>query len=209
MAFGLSRSLGGIPLDVVVREQLNSSLTITENPVEVGAAVTDHAYINPKRITMEAISGSRAGMVGASAAYAALVRLQETREPFDIVAGFSLFRNMLIEDITVDRLKGRGRICYFTAELVEVILVDTASAGAGGGGLGGLGGFGGALGGIVGGVLGGVASSVFGRGMLQSGLTASRLASSVVDRGAPTLFLGNTATQAVTNVGLSAFRGAI
>lgn len=205
MAFGLSRSLGGIPLDVVVREQLNSSLTITENPVEVGAAVTDHAYINPKRITLEAISGSRLGMVGAAAGYAALVRLQETREPFDIVTGFSLFRNMLIEDITVDRLKGRGRICYFTAELVEVILVDTASAGAGAGGLGGLGGFGGALGGIVGGAV----SSVFGRGMLQSGLTASRLATSVVDRGAPTLFLGNTATQAVTNVGLSAFRGAL
>lgn len=191
MAFAFSRALGGVPLDVVVRETLSSSLTITENPVEVGAAITDHAYVDPKRVKLEAVAGGRAGTVGAAIAFEALKRLQETREPFDFVSGFSLFRNMLIESIDVERTKGRARIMYFSAELVEVIIVDTAASAGGAGSLSG------ALGGL--GAIGGV-----------SVLSAGRLLGSLIqDRGAPIRLLGNVATQAVTNVGLSAFRGAL
>lgn len=45
-------SIGEIRLDVTQSEEHESDLTITENPIESGAKVVDHAYLNPKTITI-------------------------------------------------------------------------------------------------------------------------------------------------------------
>jgi hypothetical protein len=122
----LSRFIGPVPLDVVMRETHESDLAITTNPVEFGADVADHAYLEPKRLVLEAIAGSRGGNAASiAAAFQALTRLQETRMPFDIVTGVTLYRNMLIERLTVTRDSFFSRVLLFTAELREVIIVDT------------------------------------------------------------------------------------
>jgi hypothetical protein len=133
--FALSRSIGPIPVDVVVREQHESNLVITMNPVEFGSAVSDHAYAEPKKLILDAVMGSRTGPNSIPAAYQSLVRLQETREPFDVVTGLMIYRNMLVERLTVQRDSRMAAILYFTAELREVIIVDTETVeGAGDGG---------------------------------------------------------------------------
>lgn len=131
MAVAFPRFLGPVPLDVVVRETHATELEITLNPIEMGADVTDHAYVQPKRFSMEAVAASRISspaLVGA--AYYALVRLQESREPFDVVTGLTLYRDMLIQRISVERDVTNSRILFFRADLLEIIIVNTESRGS-------------------------------------------------------------------------------
>lgn len=103
-----------------MRENHRSSLGITENPIETGASVTDHAYVNPKSLTLEFADGN------AAATYNALVRFQESRVPFFIVSGLYLYKNMLIKEISANRDAATSRILDGRAELQEIIIVSTA-----------------------------------------------------------------------------------
>lgn len=129
------RLLGPIPLDVVITEEHYSSLAITENPIEFGADVADHAYVEPKRLRMHcAIAGGPIGggiihgfpSTRVQAAYEALVALQESREPFDIVTGLTIYENMLIESIIPFRDVRNAAILEFDVSLKEVIVVESA-----------------------------------------------------------------------------------
>ena len=50
-----SRSVGTFVFDVVTSETHESELRITENPIESGALIADHAILEPKEITIEAV----------------------------------------------------------------------------------------------------------------------------------------------------------
>lgn len=50
-----NRSIGKITLDAVTIEDHQSDLSITENPIESGAAIADHAVIQPKRVTINGV----------------------------------------------------------------------------------------------------------------------------------------------------------
>lgn len=128
MLTAISRKLGPVSMDVVVRETHESALRITRNPVEMGADISDHAFIEPKRLILEAVAaGGSISPAQIAAAYQSIVALQESREPFEIVTGLNLYRNMLIESVAVDRDKDTARVLYFTADCIEVIIVDTES----------------------------------------------------------------------------------
>lgn len=169
MTFALSRLLGPVRLDVVVRERHESDLFVTRHPVELGADVSDHAIVEPKRLMLDAVAGSRPGTpTNVAASWQALRRLQESREPFTIVTALDVYRNILIERLTVDRDATYGRVLYFRAELREVIVVDTETSPGESGE----------------------------RGTSQSGLSRGRLQDGPArDRGSPTTQRGNTATR--------------
>jgi hypothetical protein len=175
MTVFLSRFIGPVPLDVVVREIHESDLTITTNPVEFGANVADHAYVEPKRLRLDAVAGSRPGIAAnVAGAYQALQRLQEARQPFDVVTGLSLYRNMLVHRLIVDRDAKFARVLFFSAELQEVIIVDTETTE-------------------------GTGNTNGQRGRTnQSGQGKNKLAEgSARDRGSPTTQRGNSATREV------------
>src|SRR5260363_358530 len=46
------RSIGEIVPNVVIEEVHQDALTITEHPVEQGAAIADHAYVRPAEVVM-------------------------------------------------------------------------------------------------------------------------------------------------------------
>lgn len=50
-----NRSIGKITFDVVTTEDHQSDLSITENPIESGAAIADHAVIQPKQVTINGV----------------------------------------------------------------------------------------------------------------------------------------------------------
>jgi hypothetical protein len=50
-----SRRIGTITLDVVTEETHQSDLAVTENPVESGALVADHATLDPQQITVSGL----------------------------------------------------------------------------------------------------------------------------------------------------------
>ncbi|KAA0970806.1 hypothetical protein FPY71_10040 [Aureimonas fodinaquatilis] len=123
-AIAFSRLIGPVSLDVIIREQHETELEITLNPVEASADITDHAYMQPRRLVMEVADRS------AAATWQALRRLQESRVPFTMVSGLDIYRNLLIRRLTAERDATYSQVFRGTVELQEVILVDTAQAAA-------------------------------------------------------------------------------
>lgn len=118
--FAFSSVIGPVPIDVVVSEKHNVSLSITEIPIENGARITDHAFIMPKKLTLDCATKN------AAATFNALVAFQESRVPFTIVTGLFIYENMLIKSIDAERDAQYSQILKFTAELQEIIIVSTA-----------------------------------------------------------------------------------
>ncbi|MDD3310948.1 phage baseplate protein [Pseudodesulfovibrio sp.] len=119
-----SRSIGGIVLDVTVSEQHQDELEITSHPVEQGAEITDHAFAKPATVSIEAghsdSGGSSTGDSRAVEAYEALLKLQDSREPFDLVTGKRAYTNMLIRSLAVTTDKATEHVLSVRAELQEV-----------------------------------------------------------------------------------------
>jgi len=123
-------SIGGMVPDVTVEEKHVDELTITEHPVEQGAAIADHAYKRPVTCTITAgWSNSSPQALGdanyVQTIYQLLIALQASRQPFDIVTIKRLYRNMLISRLLTDTDRRSAHSMIVIAECREVIIVQT------------------------------------------------------------------------------------
>ena len=50
---GIKTNIGGFFFDAFLKIDHNSRLKITDHPVEEGANIADHAYVEPQSLTME------------------------------------------------------------------------------------------------------------------------------------------------------------
>ena len=123
------RQLGGIFPDVVTEELHNDELTMTEQPVEIGAPVTDHAWMQPYKVLVNGgFSNSSAGSEGwVQAAYQQLLGLQQSKQPFDISTGKRYYVNMLLRSLTVITNEDSEFSLMFRAACQQIILVSTQS----------------------------------------------------------------------------------
>ncbi|MCW6540464.1 phage baseplate protein [Yersinia ruckeri] len=136
-----TRKIGLLVPSVIISEKHQDALEITEHPVEVGAAVNDHAYKRAAEVTMEvgfAGGGSLLDFVDTSTiglslgkspeeVYQELRELQESRQPFDVITGKRKYSNMLIRgiEVTTDKTSENVLMCVLT--LREVIMSQTES----------------------------------------------------------------------------------
>lgn len=122
-----SRQIGTLIPDVVVREAQRDEMVITDHPVEIGAAISDHAFLRPVEVEMQiGWSDSTGGYVGyAREAYEELVVLQREREPFTLTTGSRRYANMLISSISLQKDEKTENISAITVRLREVIIVST------------------------------------------------------------------------------------
>ncbi|HEI6987342.1 TPA: hypothetical protein SK300_002434 [Yersinia enterocolitica] len=136
-----TRKIGVLVPSVIIAEKHQDALEITEHPVEVGAAVNDHAYKRAAEVTMEvgfAGGGSLLDFVDTSTiglslgkspeeVYQELRELQESRQPFDVITGKRKYSNMLIRgiEVTTDKTSENVLMCVLT--LREVIMSQTES----------------------------------------------------------------------------------
>lgn len=129
MPFLCLRFIGAIPVTIVTDEEHVNEIGITSLPVEFGADITDHAYIQPKTVTLKGMIGTGTpGIVGSfitAASYQALVAYQKLRTPFTLVTGLSVDSNMLIESITVPRNSDNAGVLEFTIKLKQVLIVGS------------------------------------------------------------------------------------
>ncbi|WP_406858487.1 phage baseplate protein [Alsobacter sp. KACC 23698] len=132
MSILLSRSIGGVFVDVVISEEHTSEMEIAEHPVEQGAKISDHAWRTPRKLRLESVVDSSRAV----ASFNALLALQATAEPFSIVTGLTVYSNMLIKSLVATRDKEKARVLFFTADLQEVIIVNTAESSGQSGGQG-------------------------------------------------------------------------
>ncbi len=83
------RMIGGIIPDVVTEELHRDDLISTLHPVETGTPITDHAFLMPQTVDMrcEWSDASESGAPGyVIVVYEQLLSLQQSRQPFDLVA---------------------------------------------------------------------------------------------------------------------------
>lgn len=139
--FMTRRSIGGIIPDVTIEEHHTDSLTITDHPVEQGAAITDHAFKNPAEVTMY-VAWSNASLLLSSVVggsifsgrlndvtdlYGKLLTLQESRVPFDLVTGKRTYNNMLIKQIANTTDKDSENALFLSIHMRQVIIVETST----------------------------------------------------------------------------------
>lgn len=122
------RLLGVFVADVTVQEHHVDELAITEHPVEQGAAVTDHSYKRPARLTVTAgwTDSTPAGNPNrVQEIYAGLLALQQTRIPFIVLTGKRAYRDMLFSSLSVTTDEKTENALALVAELQQIIIVTT------------------------------------------------------------------------------------
>lgn len=130
------RSMGGLVFDAVFEETHEADLEVTDNPVETGVVVSDHAFMKPLRLSISAgVSDTPLAVVtddpfasdaGRSRrAFEVLTELQRRAEPFAMQTGLKLYENMVITSIRTSQDKDTSGALFFTASLREVIIVNT------------------------------------------------------------------------------------
>lgn len=130
--------LGWYAFDAVFEEGHQSDLEVTDNPVETGVVVSDHAYMKPLQLTLKAgVSDTPlndlesqgdpfASDTGrAQRAYELLTALQAKAEPFDVQTGLKLYKNMVCTSIRTNQDKDTDSVLIFEATLREVLIVTT------------------------------------------------------------------------------------
>lgn len=125
-----SRNIGGFVADVTIREEHEDELVVTENPVEQGAAITDHSFKQPARLTIDiGYSNSSTQSEGdpnyINDMYANFLQLQASRQPFDVITGKRQYSNMLITMLHTITDEKTENSLILTVKMKEVILVNT------------------------------------------------------------------------------------
>jgi hypothetical protein len=130
------RAVGGLTFDATFEESHQSDLEVTDNPVESGVTISDHAYMKPQRLTISAGVSNSPIKVSANDPFAAdygrhvkayelLQELQRNAEPFDVQTGLKLYSNMICSSLTPAQDKDTPSVLVFTAALREVLIVNT------------------------------------------------------------------------------------
>lgn len=121
-----TRKFGEISANVVTDETTNDTLTITKQPVQQGASITDHAYKEPTvfNTTMYFRDNPEKSL---SKMYQDLLDLQVSRVPFDIVTPKRIYRNMLIATLSQTTDKNTENVLKISASFQEVILVSVST----------------------------------------------------------------------------------
>lgn len=131
----LHRSFGGLVFDAVFNEYHESTLQVTANPVDTGRLIHDHAFLDPKRVTIQAgVSDTPVNVFGSFTAlgdqrsvgaFESLLALQSLREPFDIQTGLKLYKNMICTSIRTEQHVDNSSVLEFVADCQEVIITNT------------------------------------------------------------------------------------
>lgn len=98
---GVKNRVGGMRFDADLKTDHTQKLTMTQHPVEKGADISDHAFIEPSEVGMEvAMSDVSSGDGKSAAAFRKLLALQSSLDPLTVVTRLKTYRNMMIESVS-------------------------------------------------------------------------------------------------------------
>jgi hypothetical protein len=127
------RNIGGFVASVTLEEIGTDRTEITRHPIEQGAAITDHAYLHPPELIVRP-GWSNSDLAGlgdpnyVQEIYKKFLALMGTRQPFTVVTGKRVYKDMLIEEITVPTDVATENSFKPTIRMRNVILVRTQTA---------------------------------------------------------------------------------
>lgn len=118
-----ARRFGDIEATVTIEETGSDELEITQHPVQRGAAITDHAYVKPAGLALRVMFAASEDRT-LEETYQALLDLQASREPFEIVTGKRIYEDMLFKSIGVTTDKITENVLAVSCTFQQVIIVD-------------------------------------------------------------------------------------
>lgn len=135
-------NIGGLFFDAVISVSTEHTATITSHPVQLGANISDHMYLEPISITMEiAMSDAmdsmvygqwKGGYTKSVSAYRMLCDLQARRIPITVLTRLNQYPDMVIESISVNddykSLYGLRATVSLKQVFVAEATIDTVSA---------------------------------------------------------------------------------
>lgn len=139
--FGKNREIGTITVQTIIDEQTTDSLTVTKQPVQQGASITDHSYKEPTTLSMRILAKNDATIAaqfssllstftggGLSDLYKIFQDLQNQRIPFDIVTPKRIYNNMLMTTLRLTTDKATENCLSLEMSFQEVIIVQVVGA---------------------------------------------------------------------------------
>lgn len=128
--------------DAVFHETHTSSVRMTEQPVQVGSNIVDHAFMMPLKLSLEiGMSDAMQSLVPSEwtgsytksvSAYQKLKELQSNRLPLTVHTRLNKYENMVIDTITADdtykTYSGLRATISMTQLLVAVVATVTSSS---------------------------------------------------------------------------------
>jgi len=134
--FGVKRKIENITVDCIISEDTTDVLTITKQPVQTGASITDHSYLEPVTLNMQILQQvsnpitqflSTFSGLGLQQLYDDFLDLQASRTPFTVTTPKRIYENMLISTIRLHTDKQTENILSLNLSFQQVFF---ASVGA-------------------------------------------------------------------------------
>lgn len=125
-------NIGGYFFDGFMKVNYSKNLKITSNPVETGAALVDHAYLEPAQITMDIMMSDvhRSSVLSRDQfdsswsrsvdAWNILSKIQSDRIPVSVNTRLGFYENMLIQSLEANDNTETFRSLKATVTLVEI-----------------------------------------------------------------------------------------
>ena len=131
------RTFGGLVFDATFEEVHTTENVITDEPIELGSEVNDHAYFKPRIVVITAGVGDyplgnfvnnlisqTTSFSRSSSVYQMLLTMQQTQQLITIQTGLIQYQNMLIESIETAQDKYSENVLIFRATCKEITLVQ-------------------------------------------------------------------------------------
>lgn len=130
-----SPSFGDFVFDAVLSAEHTREVTVTSHPVQYGAEIADHSYIEPEAVSIQIGMSDVMAEIGQAAhsvnAYAQLVQMMEARELVTLVTRLGTYDDMIIvsmsvpdEFATMNGLKAQIGFRHVTIVTAAVVLVQ-------------------------------------------------------------------------------------
>jgi hypothetical protein len=125
------RSIGMVIPDCAIEERNLTRVAVTQHPVQVGAAISDHVYQMPPEVTLRwawSNAGFGHGEGFVQAIYQSLLALQVPGILFTLTTGKNTYQNMVLTSLLVTTDKDTETALMVVAVCTQVIIVSTAAA---------------------------------------------------------------------------------
>ncbi len=117
--------IGDIKVNVIINETTTDTLTVTKQPVQQGASITDHSFLEPVTFqhTIYFAAPQITGGDSLAAVYQKLLTLQSARVPFTIVTPKRTYTNMLMTSLSQTTDARSENNLAINASYQQIILV--------------------------------------------------------------------------------------
>ncbi|MNO26505.1 hypothetical protein D3C76_163590 [compost metagenome] len=123
IVFRPRRRMGDFTAYLTIDETGEDELEITEHPVQDGTEITDHAYLKSATLNLSVQFVEGETFVPLDETYRAMLELQKSRVPFDVVTGKRVYTNMLFKSLRQTTDKNTDNVLAIQATLREIKIV--------------------------------------------------------------------------------------